>query len=51
MSAAEAARFEADPYFMLYIRMRLWDEAAKDPSVSPLDLSIFKAKIIEHLRQ
>jgi 2-amino-1-hydroxyethylphosphonate dioxygenase (glycine-forming) len=51
MSAAEAARFEADPYFMLYIRMRLWDEAAKDPSVFSLDLSIFKAKIIEHLTQ
>jgi 2-amino-1-hydroxyethylphosphonate dioxygenase (glycine-forming) len=30
MSAAEAARFEDDPLFNLYIRMRLWDEAAKE---------------------
>jgi 2-amino-1-hydroxyethylphosphonate dioxygenase (glycine-forming) len=49
MTAAEAARFEDDPYFLLYIRMRLWDESAKDPSVSALDLSVFRAKIIEHL--
>ena len=31
MSAAEASRFEEDPLFNLYIRMRLWDEAAKEP--------------------
>jgi 2-amino-1-hydroxyethylphosphonate dioxygenase (glycine-forming) len=50
MSAAEAARFEDDPLFNLYIRMRLWDEAAKDPSVKPMDLSVFRGKIIEHLK-
>lgn len=49
MSIAEALRFEDDPLFNLYIRMRLWDEAAKDPSVSPMDLSVFKEKIVQHL--
>ncbi len=49
MSAAEAARFEDDPLFNLYIRMRLWDEAAKVPSVLPMDLSVFRDKIIKHL--
>ena len=50
MSPSEVSRFEDDPYFLLYIRMRLWDEAAKNPSVSALDLSVFRAKIIQHLR-
>ena len=49
MAAAEAVRFEDDPLFNLYIRMRLWDEAAKGPSVEPMDLSIFKEKILKHL--
>jgi 2-amino-1-hydroxyethylphosphonate dioxygenase (glycine-forming) len=49
MTAYEAAQFEADPYFMLYIRMRLWDEAAKDPAVSPVNLSILRNKIVQHL--
>jgi 2-amino-1-hydroxyethylphosphonate dioxygenase (glycine-forming) len=50
MSPAEASHFEDDPHFFLYIRMRLWDEAAKDPSVSPPDLSVFRTKIIQHLK-
>ena len=49
MSTTEAVQFEADPLFNLYIRMRLWDEAAKGPSVSPMDLGLFKEKIIKHL--
>lgn len=51
MSASEVSRFEEDPYFLLYIRMRLWDEAAKNPSVSALDLAVFRAKIVQHLKK
>ncbi len=51
MSASEVSRFEDDPYFLLYIRMRLWDEAAKNPSVSALNLDVFRAKIIQHLSE
>jgi 2-amino-1-hydroxyethylphosphonate dioxygenase (glycine-forming) len=40
MSNVEVAHFESDPLFPLYIRMRLWDEQAKNPA-SPLpDLSL-----------
>ena len=31
MSEAEAAAFEADPLFAAKVRLRSWDEAAKDP--------------------
>jgi hypothetical protein len=51
MTPAEAAHFETDPYFTLYIRMRQWDEAAKDPSVPPPDLSVFRAKIVQYLTE
>jgi 2-amino-1-hydroxyethylphosphonate dioxygenase (glycine-forming) len=50
MSPLEAAAFETDPYFTLYIRMRLWDEAAKVPSVPTFDLSVLRSKIVAHLR-
>ncbi len=32
MSAEEVAAFEAGPYFRDLLRLRAWDEAAKDPS-------------------
>jgi 2-amino-1-hydroxyethylphosphonate dioxygenase (glycine-forming) len=51
MTAAEAELFEDDPLFPLYIRMRLWDEAAKDPSVPPFDLGGLKAKMLKHLKK
>jgi gamma-butyrobetaine dioxygenase len=35
MSAAEAAEFEAGPYFADAVSVRRWDEAAKDPAVTP----------------
>ena len=52
MSAAEASRFEEDPLFNLYIRMRLWDEAAKEPDLPEGDWAkAMKAKIEAHLRR
>jgi gamma-butyrobetaine dioxygenase len=35
MSAAEAAEFEAHPYFADAVAVRRWDEAAKDPGITP----------------
>jgi gamma-butyrobetaine dioxygenase len=35
MSAAEAARFEASPYAAAALSVRRWDDAAKDPGVTP----------------
>ena len=50
MSAAEANRFEEDPLFNFYIRMRLWDEAAKEPNMPQRDwANEIKTKIEEHL--
>jgi 2-amino-1-hydroxyethylphosphonate dioxygenase (glycine-forming) len=49
MSNAEVAHFESDPLFPLYIRMRLWDEQAKNPA-SPLpDLSVYKNMVYDYL--
>ena len=33
MSAGEAAEFCRNPYFAEAVRVRLWDEAAKDPEL------------------
>lgn len=49
MTSAEADTFENDPYFSDIIRMRLWDEAAKEvdqPAGSP---AAFRTMIIQHL--
>jgi gamma-butyrobetaine dioxygenase len=35
MTEAEAAAFAAGPYFADAVAVRRWDEAAKDPAVSP----------------
>ncbi len=49
MSEAEAELFEDDPLFPLYIRMRMWDEAAKNPETPPFDYQFLKKKAIKHL--
>jgi putative nucleotidyltransferase with HDIG domain len=44
MSAEEAERFERDPLFEASIRMRYWDELAKETEVPILDLAVLKEK-------
>jgi hypothetical protein len=44
MSAAEADAFEADPLCALSLRMRRWDELAKEVAVPLVDLAGLKAK-------
>lgn len=44
MSAAEANEFEHDPLFEASIRMRHWDELAKETDVPIMDLTVLKEK-------
>ena len=44
MSEAEADAFEADPLCALSLRMRRWDELAKERAVPVVDLAGLKAK-------
>lgn len=44
MSAAEADAFEADPLCALSLRMRRWDELAKEVAVPLVGLSVLKRK-------
>ncbi|PYC05436.1 phosphonate degradation HD-domain oxygenase [Pseudomonas atacamensis] len=44
MSAAEADAFEADPLCVLSLRMRRWDELAKEVAVPLVGLSVLKRK-------
>lgn len=44
MSAAEADAFEADPLCALSLRMRRWDELAKEMAVPVMDLGLLKEK-------
>ena len=44
MSAAEAAAFELDPLWAVSLRMRQWDELAKETHVPLIDLDILKRK-------
>jgi len=44
MSAVEARAFEQDPLCAVSVRLRHWDEMAKQPNVPPLDLEWLKAK-------
>jgi 2-amino-1-hydroxyethylphosphonate dioxygenase (glycine-forming) len=44
MTEAEAERFENDPLFEASIRMRYWDELAKETEVPIVDLSVLKEK-------
>jgi gamma-butyrobetaine dioxygenase len=51
MSAAEAAAFEAGPYFADAVAVRRWDEAAKDPAVSPPPFGHFEELLRGLLRR
>ncbi len=44
MTAAEAEAFEQDPLCAVSLRMRQWDEQAKDMGVPVIDLQVLKAK-------
>jgi len=49
MDDAEAAAFEADPHFDDALRLRAWDEAAKEPGASVAPLESWRARIEDHL--
>lgn len=49
MSAVEAGTFEADPLFETSIRMRHWDELAKETNVPVIDLSVLREKAVKML--
>lgn len=49
MSAQEAQAFERHPLCDISLRLRHWDEQAKDLHVSLLDLEILKAKALQLL--
>ena len=49
MSEAEADAFEQDPLCQLSLRMRVWDEQAKQMHVPVIDLQILKAKAVRLL--
>lgn len=44
MSAEEARAFEQDPLYAVSLRLRHWDEQAKEMHVPVLDLELLKAK-------
>ncbi len=45
MTTEEASAFEKDPLFETSIRMRKWDELAKETNVPILDLEMLKKKV------
>ena len=49
MSEAEADAFEQDPLCQLSLRMRVWDEQAKEEHVPLMDLQMLKDKAIRLL--
>lgn len=49
MTAEEIRQFEQHPYFHDIIRVRLWDEDAKDRNTTLLPLSFFRNMIQEYL--
>lgn len=49
MNEQEATEFEKDPLFALSIRMRMWDELAKETNRSIIDLVILKEKAMHVL--
>lgn len=49
MTETEASSFENDPWFELSIKMRTWDELAKETNVPLPDLADFKALAHQHL--
>ena len=51
MNALEAEAFETDPLYQLSLKMRAWDELAKEVDVPLYDMEVLKAKAIHHLEQ
>jgi gamma-butyrobetaine dioxygenase len=51
MTAAEAAAFEAGPYFADAVAVRRWDEAAKDPALTPPPFGHFEELLRGLLRR
>lgn len=49
MSATEALAFENDPLFQTSIRMRRWDELAKEMYVPVMDLGLLRQKVLNVL--
>lgn len=49
MISTETEAFKLHPYFDDIIRVRLWDEQAKNPDASLLPLEHFKTLILQHL--
>jgi len=49
MSATEVAAFEADPLFKTKLRMRSWDEMAKEPGMKTPPLGAYHAMMLRHL--
>lgn len=49
MSAAEALAFEQDPLCAISLRMRRWDEQAKQMGVPVTDLDVLKGKALDLL--
>jgi phosphonate degradation associated HDIG domain protein len=51
MTEAEAAAFEADPLFAEMVRLRTWDDKAKETALPLPDLQRYKAMAVKHLTQ
>ncbi len=51
MTAQEAQLFEASPAFESILRMRKWDERAKDPTVAIRSLSKYRQMCADLLNQ
>jgi 2-amino-1-hydroxyethylphosphonate dioxygenase (glycine-forming) len=51
MDQKEAAAFEAHPFFKDIIKVRLWDEAAKDPHAEMLPVPYFIEAIRQYLNE
>ncbi|WP_223570403.1 phosphonate degradation HD-domain oxygenase [Pseudomonas sp. BF-R-26] len=51
MTAAEAEAFEQDPLCAVSLRMRQWDESAKETWVPVMDLGILKEKALRLLAE
>ena len=50
MSAEEAAIFEQDPLFALFIQMRKWDEQAKIEGLPSLELEYYSQLLLKNLQ-
>lgn len=51
MSEGEVAAFRAHPHFEAAVRMRGWDEAAKDPAAKTPTLGEYEALCLAYLKE